>query len=129
MYLHRDAKYCYYNVGAPLERIAIDVMSPLPTSTVGNKYILVIGDYFTKCVHAVPMRNQEVDNVAKHQYSTYFRTPYHKYLCLTLLRVFFTPKCFPVTLSCNCCKTEAFNLSGITICPVKVCEIITALGL
>ena len=54
-----------YNVGAPLERIAIDVMSPLPTSTVGNKYILVIGDYFTKCVHAVPMRNQEVDNVAK----------------------------------------------------------------
>jgi hypothetical protein len=36
-----------YNVGAPLERIAIDVMSPLPTSTVGNKYILVIGDYFT----------------------------------------------------------------------------------
>jgi hypothetical protein len=90
-----------YNVGAPLERIAIDVMSPLPTSTVGNKYILVIGDYFTKCVHAVP-------------------TPYHKYLCLTLLRVFFTPKCFPVTLSCNCCKTEAFNLSGITICHVIV---------
>jgi hypothetical protein len=54
-----------YNVGAPLERIAIDVMGPLPTSTVGNKYLLVIGDYFTKFVHAVPMRNQEADNVAK----------------------------------------------------------------
>jgi hypothetical protein len=43
-----------YNVGAPLERIIIDVMGPLPTSTVGNEYLLVIGDYFTKCVHAVP---------------------------------------------------------------------------
>ena len=43
-----------YNVGAPLKRITIDVMGPLPTSTDGNKYLLVIGDYFTKCVHAVP---------------------------------------------------------------------------
>ena len=41
------------------------VMGPLPTSTVGNKYLLVIGDYFTKFVHVVPMRNQEADNVAK----------------------------------------------------------------
>ena len=41
------------------------VMGPLPTSTVGNKYLLVIGDYFTKFVHAVPMRNQEADKVAK----------------------------------------------------------------
>jgi hypothetical protein len=37
-----------------MERITIDVMGPLPTSTVGNKYLLVIGDYFTKCVHAFP---------------------------------------------------------------------------
>ena len=54
-----------YNAGSPLERIAIDVMGPLPTSTVGNTYLLGIGDYFTKNVHAVPMRNQETDNVAK----------------------------------------------------------------
>jgi hypothetical protein len=53
------------NVDAPLERIAIDVMGPLPTSTVGNKYLLVIGDYFTKFFHADPMRNQEADIVAK----------------------------------------------------------------
>jgi hypothetical protein len=52
-----------YNVGASLERIAIDVMGHLPTSTVGNEYLLVIGDYFTQFVHAVPMRNQEADNV------------------------------------------------------------------
>lgn len=54
-----------YNVGAPLERIAIDVMGPLPTSLTGNKYLLVICDYFTKFAHAVPMRNQEADTVAK----------------------------------------------------------------
>jgi hypothetical protein len=41
-------------------------------------------------------------------------------MCLTLLRVFLTPKCLPVILSCNRCKTEAFNLSGITICHVIV---------
>ena len=31
-----------YNVGAPMERIAIDVMGPLPASDRDNKYILVI---------------------------------------------------------------------------------------
>jgi hypothetical protein len=54
-----------YNVGAPLERIAIGAMGPLPTLAVGNKYLPVIGDYFTKFVHTIPMRNQDVDNVAK----------------------------------------------------------------
>ena len=37
-----------YNVGAPLERIALDVLGPLPETDRGNKYILVIADYFTK---------------------------------------------------------------------------------
>jgi hypothetical protein len=42
------------NVGAPLERIAIGVMGPLPTSTVGSKYLLVIGDYFYKMCSCSP---------------------------------------------------------------------------
>ena len=37
-----------YNVGSPMERIAIDVLGPLPMTEAGNKYILVIADYFTK---------------------------------------------------------------------------------
>ena len=28
-----------YNVGAPMERLAIDVLGPLPTTEVGNKYL------------------------------------------------------------------------------------------
>ena len=35
--------------GMPMERIALDIMGPLPRSNSGNSYILVIGDYFTKC--------------------------------------------------------------------------------
>lgn len=35
-----------YNVGAPLERIALDIMGPLPQTQKGHKYILAITDYF-----------------------------------------------------------------------------------
>ena len=31
----------------PMERIALDIMGPLPTTDNGNKCILVIADYFT----------------------------------------------------------------------------------
>ncbi|GFV82233.1 retrovirus-related Pol polyprotein from transposon 412 [Trichonephila clavipes] len=36
-----------YNVGTPFERIAFDILGPLPRSSDGNN-ILVIMDYFTK---------------------------------------------------------------------------------
>ena len=54
-----------YNVGAPLERTAIDVLGPLPVTSDGNKFILVIADYFTKWTEAFPMSNQEATTVAK----------------------------------------------------------------
>ncbi|KAF8788373.1 Retrovirus-related Pol polyprotein like [Argiope bruennichi] len=37
-----------YNVGAPFERIALDVLVPLPRTADGNRYILVVMDYFSK---------------------------------------------------------------------------------
>ncbi|GFW57301.1 retrovirus-related Pol polyprotein from transposon 412 [Trichonephila clavipes] len=37
-----------YNVGAPFERIAFDILDPLPRSSDGNNNILVVMDYFTK---------------------------------------------------------------------------------
>jgi len=49
----------------PLERVAIDIMGPLPASASGNKYLLVIGDYFTKFVHSIPMKNQDAETVAR----------------------------------------------------------------
>ena len=39
-------------------------MGPLPESS-GNKYILLIGDQFTKWYEAIPMSNQEASTVAK----------------------------------------------------------------
>ena len=31
----------------PMERIAMDILGPLPTTSRSNKYILVVGDYFS----------------------------------------------------------------------------------
>ena len=52
------------NVGAPMERIAIDVLGPLPKTEAGNKYILIIADYFTKWVEAFLLPNQKAKTVA-----------------------------------------------------------------
>ena len=38
---------------------------PLPKTKKGNRYVLVICDYFTKWIVAVPMKNQEAYTVAK----------------------------------------------------------------
>ena len=51
--------------GYPFERIALDIMGPLPTTESGQKYILVVGDYFSKWTEAFPLPNQEAKTVAE----------------------------------------------------------------
>ena len=51
--------------GFPMERIAIDILGELHETPRGNKYIVVIGDYFTKWTEALPIPNMEACTVAK----------------------------------------------------------------
>ena len=65
--------------GCPLERISIDIMGPLPRSSKGNQYVLVVVDHFTKWTEAFPMPNQEASTVAKKLVSEFiskFGVPY-----------------------------------------------------
>ncbi|XP_063907405.1 uncharacterized protein K02A2.6-like [Zophobas morio] len=54
-----------YNVGAPFERIAIDVAGSFPVTNDGNKFILVASDYFSKWLDPYAIPNQEAVTVAK----------------------------------------------------------------
>ena len=49
----------------PMQRIAMDILGPLFLTPRSNKYILVIGDYFTKWTEAFPMSDMEAGTVAK----------------------------------------------------------------
>ena len=61
----RKAPMAQYNVGSPMERIAADVLGPLPTSDSGNKYLLIVADYFTKWTEAFPLQHQEATKFAE----------------------------------------------------------------
>jgi len=54
-----------YNVGAPFERVQMDVLGSLPLTVSGNKYLLVVVDCFTKWVEAFPLKNIRARTVAE----------------------------------------------------------------
>lgn len=54
-----------YNVGAPFERIAVDILGPLPRTDWGNKYMLVVMDYFSKWPEVYPVPDQATITVAE----------------------------------------------------------------
>jgi len=48
----------------PFEALGIDVLGPLPKTRCGNRYILVVTDYFTRCPMAFAMKNQRASTIA-----------------------------------------------------------------
>ena len=64
--------------GCPLEHVSFD-MGPLPRSKMGNDYVLVIVNHFTKPTEPLPMPSQEAITVARKFFSEficYFGVPY-----------------------------------------------------
>lgn len=51
--------------GYLMERIAMDILGPLPKTERNSRYILLIGDYFTKWVEGVAISDQEAKTIAR----------------------------------------------------------------
>ena len=62
-YRRAKAPMKQYNVGHPLERVAIDIMGPLPSSN-NARYLLLVSCYFTKWLDAIPINSIDAKTVA-----------------------------------------------------------------
>jgi hypothetical protein len=49
----------------PNERVHMDLLGPLKTTTAGNKYIMVITDAFTKYAEVIAIENKEAKTIAR----------------------------------------------------------------
>ena len=52
-------------VSTPFEKIAMDIVGPLPRSRSGHWYILVICDYSTRYPEAIPLRSIDAEHIAE----------------------------------------------------------------
>ena len=74
----RKAPLQKYQLGEPMERVALDITGPWPVSQSGNRYTLVVSDYFTKWAEAYPIPDQEAKTIAEvfvNQFVARFGTP------------------------------------------------------
>jgi transposase InsO family protein len=60
-------------MSVPFQRIAMDIVGPLPKSNKGNRYILVICDYATRYPEAIPLRSIEAETIAEELVSLFSR--------------------------------------------------------
>nr|XP_054764688.1 uncharacterized protein LOC129271338 [Lytechinus pictus] len=61
-----------FHASAPMERVHLDFMGPLPKTTNGNENILVMVDQFTKWVECVPLPSQTAEMTAHAAVSSFF---------------------------------------------------------
>ena len=48
----------------PFEKLSWDIMGPLPQTSSGNKYIVVVTDLYSKWVEAFPMKSTDTETLA-----------------------------------------------------------------
>ena len=53
------------SVGAPLDRLAIDIVGPLPRTAQNNRYFLTVTDHFTKWTEVYPIPDQTAETCAQ----------------------------------------------------------------
>ena len=58
-------------VGAPLDRIGTDLLEPLPLTPCGNRYILVVQDYFTKWMEIYPVPDATAETCAHYIFNNF----------------------------------------------------------
>ena len=57
----------------PFQRMATDIVGPLPRSRSGNWYVLVICDYATRYLEAIPLRHIDAEHVAEELVTVFAR--------------------------------------------------------
>ena len=68
-----------YSVGAPMDRVATDILGPFPQSSSGNRYILLVGDYFTRWIEAYAIPEFSAKTVAEklvYEFFSRFGSPF-----------------------------------------------------
>ena len=61
-----------FQAGAPMERVHIDFMGPLPRTPRGNEHILMMVDQFTKWVECVPLPSKTAEVTARAAVNEFF---------------------------------------------------------
>jgi len=59
------------SAGAPIDLVAIDILSSLPATADGYKYLLVATDYFTKWLEAIPLCDAEAPTCMRALYTAF----------------------------------------------------------
>ena len=68
-----------YQVGAPMDRVATDILGPFPQSESDNSYLLQVGDYFTRWIEAYAIPEFSAKIVAQklvYEFFSRFGTPF-----------------------------------------------------
>ncbi|CAC5421618.1 Retrovirus-related Pol polyprotein from transposon 17.6 [Mytilus coruscus] len=61
---HTRGQMKTYIVGEPLERVSLDILGPVTQTYKGNKYVIVVTDYFTRYAEAYGVPDIEAQTVA-----------------------------------------------------------------
>jgi len=69
---HPHGKLVKVATGAPMDIVAIDILSGLPVSHEGHKYLLVATDYFTKWLECYPLSDAEASTCMTALYNGFF---------------------------------------------------------